>query len=313
MRYLIFGAGTIGITYAWLLSRKYDVDLLVKPEQYNEYSKEIIVDVKDIRQKAKDYERKVYHPKCVMEINTYYDAVIVAVNRFQLKTALPELKQKQKFVKSYVFMQNNWNIRTEIQEYLPLEKTIIMFPSNVGGGRIKNNIKVILFREPARIGGEYSFEIENIREALRNIDIKTHYDKKIYDWLCVHYLMQSVTAGAVLKSKSFESLAGDSESVCTMVKALREGIAVCYNKGVHTKKIWMSKLIKLPLHIVTHFVQKMLLNQNTVDMVNNHMLKGLPEWIFGYNEILKEGLEQGLPMTDWKSYSMAVEEYKKIK
>ena len=32
MKYLIYGAGTIGITYGWLLSQNHEIDLLVKPE-----------------------------------------------------------------------------------------------------------------------------------------------------------------------------------------------------------------------------------------------------------------------------------------
>ena len=56
-------------------------------------------------------------------------------------------------------------------------------------------------------------------------------------------------------------------------------------------------------------MQKMFLERNTMEMVNNHMKKGLPEWITGYKEILNDGQTKGLPMTVWQSYDAAVEQY----
>ena len=38
MKYLIYGAGTIGITYGWLLSQNHEIDLLVKPEHFEDAS-----------------------------------------------------------------------------------------------------------------------------------------------------------------------------------------------------------------------------------------------------------------------------------
>ena len=39
MRYLIYGAGTIGLTYAHLLAVHHDVDVLVLPERSEEVSR----------------------------------------------------------------------------------------------------------------------------------------------------------------------------------------------------------------------------------------------------------------------------------
>ncbi len=132
--------------------------------------------------------------------------------------------------------------------------------------------------------------------------MKAKYDKHIFDWLKVHYLQQSITAGAVLENGDFERFAHDYGAVKKMVQAFREGVEVCRLQGVRTYKTFPANFFKLPLPIVAHTMQKMLLDSNTMEMVNNHMKKGLPEWIAGYREILQDGLEAGLPMTVWKSY-----------
>ena len=87
-----------------------------------------------------------------------------------------------------------------------------------------------------------------------------------------------------------------------MVLAFREGINVCKAYGVPTNKIFPSKFFNLPLFIVAHLIQKMFLSENTMEMVENHMKEGLSEWVYGYNEVLKEGLKMEISMHDWASY-----------
>lgn len=285
MKYLIYGAGTIGITYAWLLSRTNDVHLLVRPKRFEELSKGVTLAVKDLRKKSADYEKILFYPNCVTEISDHYDGILTAVNRCQLRAALPELAAAGHLTKFYAFMQNNWNIHAEITAYIPEDRFIIAFPSSVGGGRDSQGIEVILFDEATRLGGQCRIGTESLGESLRQVQVKTMYDPHIYDWLKVHDLQQSITAGAVLESGSFRQFAHDYGSVKKMVKAFREGIEVCRSQGVRTDKAFPADFFKLPLPIVAHIMQKMLLSSNTVEMVNNHMKKGLPEWIAGYYEI----------------------------
>lgn len=311
MNFLIYGAGTIGITYAYLLSQVHDVDLLVRPERLNEISAGVAVNVKDLRKKETCYKRTVFYPNCVTEIHRPYDGILVAVDRCQLKQVLPKLAQKQELTKYFAFMQNNWDIRAEIGPFLTNDKYIIAFPSSVGGGRDEKELDVIIFDEATRLGGECEFGIRDLREGLRKTGIKTRYDKHIFDWLKVHYLQQSITAGAVLESGSFQAFSSDYEAVKKMVKAFREGIEVCRSQGVQTYRTFPAPLFCLPASAVARTMQKMFLEANTAEMVNNHMKKGLMEWIAGYKEVLTDGLEAGLPMTVWKSYEPTIEGYLK--
>lgn len=309
MKYLIYGAGTIGITYAWLLSQKYEVDILVKPERLIEISKGFHLNVKDLRKHSAKYESLLFSPNCVTEIAAQYDGVFVCVNRCELKDVLPSLAKHQQFTKYFAFLQNNWNIKTEIELFLPKEKTVIAFPSSVGGGRNNNDVEVIVFDEATRLGGECQIGINDLSKSLNQVGIKTYYDKEIYNWLKVHYLQQSITAGAVLENGGFLPFAQNYKAIKKMVKAFREGIEVCRVQGVPTNKIFPAKLFKLPVFLVAHTMQKMFLDINTIEMVNNHMKKGLPEWIAGYKEILQDGIKAGLPMTVWKSYHISIDKY----
>lgn len=224
---------------------------------------------------------------------------------------LPILSERQHFTKYFAFLQNHWHIEKELNGLLPKEKTVIAFPSSVGGGRYQNCVEVILFDEATRLGGTCPMGIRDLANSLHQVGIKTHHDRDIYHWLKVHYLQQSITAGAVLESGGFLPFAQDFSAIKKMVKAFREGIEVCRRQGVPTYKIFPANLFKLPLSLVAHTMQKMFLANNTIEMVNNHMKKGLPEWVAGYKEILQDGRSAGIPMTVWKSYEASVDNYLK--
>ena len=59
MRYLIYGAGTIGTAYAWLLSHQHEVDVYVRNEDKKGISKRKLY-VKDLRKKKQRTARKIF-------------------------------------------------------------------------------------------------------------------------------------------------------------------------------------------------------------------------------------------------------------
>lgn len=309
MKYLIYGAGTIGITYGWLLSQNHEIDLLVKPEHYEKLSGGVVLSVKDLRKKASSYENVTFYPSCVTEVTDHYDGILVTVNRCQLAGVLPRLSELAEYTKYFAFMQNNWNIQAELEAYLSADQYLIAFPSSTGGGRDEAGLKVILFDEAVRLGGKCRAGLGDIQTALNQSGIRTVFDKNIFDWMKVHYLQQSVTAGAVLECGGYGSFASDYQAVKKVVRAFREGIGVCRMQGVDTNKTFPAGLFKLPTFVAAHIMQNMFLEANTREMVENHMKKGLPEWAAGYQEILNAGTCCGLPMTVWRSYDEAVEKY----
>lgn len=309
MKYLIYGAGTIGITYGWLLSQKHTVDIFVKPERYEKLSQGIDISIKDLRKRSQCYEKHMFYPHCITQITDTYDGILIAVNRCQLSEALPHLALLKSKTKYFAFMQNNWNLESEIQPYISCDNYLVAFPSSIGGGCENNKVEVIVFDEPTRIGGKCLIGLTDLQSSLEQAGIKSQLDANIFDWLKIHYLQQSITAGAILEKGDYFAFAQDYFSIKKMVKAFREGITLCRYYGIPVNKVFPANLFRLPTAIVAHVMQKMFLEENTTEMVTNHMKKGLPEWIAGYKEVLKDGLQHNLPMTIWKSYDSAVEEY----
>lgn len=95
MRFLIYGAGTIGLTYAWLLSSKHEVTVLVKPEKSAAAGSGYNFTVHDLRKKSTQNLQFEYRPAIVTQINDKYDAILVTVNRYQLKFVLPSLQNNE--------------------------------------------------------------------------------------------------------------------------------------------------------------------------------------------------------------------------
>ena len=309
MRYLIIGAGTIGTTLAWLFSKEHEVDVLVKQESYERLSAGATLLYKDMRKKAKDYVSEHVPLHCVTQARGPYDGILVAVNRVQLRSVLPTLEKLVDQTNYFAFLQNNWDIQAELSAWLPEEKYIVAFPSHIGGGREHGTVQVILFDEAVRLGGLCSAGIQDLQGSLAEAGVRSEVDRNIFAWLKVHYLQQSVTAGAILESGGYLEFARDGKAVKKMVLAFREGIQVCRASGLHVNSIFPVPLFRLPTSLVAHMMQKMFLEQNTREMVCGHMKKGLPEWAVGYNEVLAAGLEYGLPMRVWGSYQPYVEHY----
>lgn len=93
MRILIFG-GTIGLSYAWLLSDKHDVSVYVRPEKQENAYETYSISAQDLR-KEKSYAFK-FSPNLVTDLTGEYDLIIVTVNRCQLLKSLPILKTNKK-------------------------------------------------------------------------------------------------------------------------------------------------------------------------------------------------------------------------
>jgi ketopantoate reductase len=307
MKLLVCGAGTIGLTYGWLLSYQHEIDVLVKPEKSVETKYSFIVH--DLRQKPRQELNFEYQPRAVTEIGDGYDAVLVTVNRYQLKNALPLLRNCDADV---IFMQNNWDIQSEIRQYLEPCRYLIGFPSQVGGGREENRIEVNIYSEGTILGeadGQTTERLIKYKEAFEQAGLSVELKPDVLGWLKVHYLQQSISAGAILKAGGYHAFAANYKAVKEMVYAFREGAMVCQACGIDTKRIFPASMFRYPAPLVAAVMKKMFNQSDTAVMVKGHMKQGLKEWVFGYYEVLKSGEDIGIPMPVWKSYKPFVDEY----
>ena len=310
MKILIIGAGTIGISYGWLLSSKNDVTFFIKEENRSRYQNGVEMHINDLR---KDCESTIikYKLKTTTMIDDDYDTIIVTVNRNQLSGVLPLLSKKAKTA-DIIFMLNHWDIESEINQYLNTENYFVGFPSQIGGGRLKNKLHITVFEQGTILGNPKRKDTSRIlyyKAVFEGAGLTVEIREDIFDWLKVHYLQQSLSAGAILKAGNYDLLTDSYTSVKEMIYAFREGLAVCEAEGVKTKKIFPAKLFYYPAPLITMMLKSMLRKSTTRDMIKGHMMHGLDEWITGYYEVLESGKKNAIDMSIWESYRIYVDTY----
>lgn len=306
MKILIVGAGTIGLTYSWLLSSCHDVTVFVRPERLSHYEQGFAFDVQDLRDNTiKQFD---YSPKLITAIENEYDVILVMVNRVQLLNVLAMLPKKCSA--NIVFMLNHWDIEKEVSRYLSPKQYFYGFPSQVGGGREGNNLDVIVFNEGTILGetrGKVTSRLTDLEGAFKQAGLGVEIKSNILSWLKVHYLQQSLSAGAIVKSGGYDNFAESYTAIKEMVRAFREGVAVCEAQGIDTKKIFPANMFRYPVFLVAWAMKGMFNKPETVKMVKGHMKQGMPEWIAGFNEVLADGEKLGVSMPVWKSYKAYVD------
>jgi ketopantoate reductase len=240
---------------------------LVKPDKLYNAQNGFNFIINDLRKKPKQKTAFIFKPNLVTEFNNDYDVILITVNRYQLKSVLPSLQNVKADI---IFMQNNWDIENEISQYLKPEQYLIGFPSQVGGGREDNNIEVNVYNEGTILGetdGTVTQRLANYKRAFEESGLSVEIKTDILDWLKVHYLQQSISAGAILKAENYHSFAANYKAVKEMVYAFREGIKVCEAYGVNTKNIFPASLFRYPAPIVALAMKKMFNQEDTVAMV----------------------------------------------
>lgn len=310
IKILVIGAGTIGLTYGWLLSKHHNVTYLIKPESKKCYINGINMYIKDLRKNEKNYRKYLYNPETIDKINSYYDVIMITVNRCQLKEIIYMLKIVPK-ESILIFMQNHWSIQEELKLNFSTSQYLIGFPQQVGGGRKDNSVTSIIFDANTRLGSvgiKEKHNLEICRLMFEQAGLKIKYDKNIISWLKVHYLQQSVTIGAILKAGDYDRFSKKIGSLYYMVLSLKEGLKVCKVSGVNIKICELGKLLYIPNIIITLVMLFMFRSRITKEMVLNHKINGEKEWIFGYYEVLKDGKKYGLDMHYWSQYKPFVDQ-----
>lgn len=307
MKILIYGAGTIGMTYGWLLSQGHEVEVYVKERDLSHYQKGISLLIKDLRRHDKSYQIHHFAPKLVTSIVNHYDLILLTVNSSQIKQAAKELSTFQGKTRILI-MQNNWDTTEKIFPYLDRESYSLAFPSSVGGGRKYGKVKAIIFQAPTLIDED---EYHNLNCGIFekcHLSIKSMPD--LANWLKIHCLQEAVMAGAIAESGSFDAVLEDSQVIKKMILAWREGILLCEKYGISKKAYKPTKYLFLPLCLLIPVVKLFLKQPLTQEMIRGHLASGYQEWADQYREILETGKTIHFPMPIWQSYQPFIENYK---
>lgn len=313
MNILVYGAGTIGLTYAWLLSSNNRVDVFIRKKSIRNYSPIVNLSIKDLRKSDKTYKKYSYSPNYVTEITKDYDLIIVAVNSSQITDVIKKLSTFKER-SAILILQNNWNIEEKLQPYFQLSECMIGFPSSIGGGRDHTGITAIIFKEATILGVDESSNYAQIQKiehlfSKENLSIKKVLN--ITSWLRVHSLQQAITSGAILKAGGFEQLKKNYNDIKNMLFAWREGILLCEKLGIPVKNYFPVRYLFLPCNIVAFIIKSIFNNPDTTVMVTEHMKQGLNEWTDEYLEVLNTAKEINFSMPIWGSYRKYVENYKR--
>ena len=310
MKILVFGAGVIGVTYAWQLSEAgQNVSLLVRPGRKQEIERNgITISCLDTRGQKKHIET-VYYPKLVEDFSPAdgYELILVCVKCNQLRDVLPSLAEKAGDA-DILFLQNNWSGTAEIEQYLTPSRFVLGFPS-VGGGRDEHGIQCVL--GPGTMLGEKDGQItsrlKKIAGIIREAGFKPKLSRQIVPWLLTHYAEIAALVGALYKAGSFKALANSSTMLKEALLAAREGLAVCRARGINLMSLSNIRLIYLPMFIVVPFTKRAYKSEEARLVFEGHAAHAGDEMQVIYHEVLADGERLGVKMPHFERFKEYVE------
>jgi 2-dehydropantoate 2-reductase len=317
MKILVFGAGVVGIAYAWQLSLAgHDVALLVRPGRKQELeSKGIPISCLDNRGGLlflggrKKHTNAIYHPVLVEDFSPAdsYELILVCVRRNQLGDVLPRLAEKAGDA-TILFLQNNWSGTAEIEHSLAPSRYLLGFPS-VAGGRDERGIQCAL-EAGTRLGevdGQITTRLRRIAAVMREAGFKPKLSRQIIPWLQTHYAGVAAAVGCLYKAGSFQALVQSSSLVREMFLALRESLEVCRARGINPMSIPENRLDYLPLFLLVPLTKRLFRSEEARLGLEGHAGHAADEMLVVYHEVLAEGERLGVKMPHLRGFQEYVE------
>ena len=211
MKILIYGAGVVGCTYGWQLSKAgCDVTVLVRKGQKELVQKDgIHIICSDFRENTKKDTDIIFKPTVIDELlsNNDFEYIIVSTNKLQLSNILPTLS-KSAGKANIVFFQNNWDVFTEIDKYLKPEQYFFAFPFMVGGGKEDKSIHCAisgLKYSNTPLGekdGQITPRVEKLSIVLDKANLKPAISNQILVWLITHYAVAAGLSAGIMSAGS---------------------------------------------------------------------------------------------------------------
>jgi ketopantoate reductase len=313
VKVLVFGAGVIGVAYAWQLSLAgHDVALLARPGRKCELERDgVVISCLDMRGSSLlmgggKHINAVYHPKLVESFSTdnQYELILVCVRRNQLRDVLPTLEGNAGDA-TILFLQNNWTGVKEIEPFLTPSRYLLGFPS-VGGARDQREVKCVLLAD-TRLGeadGQVTPRLKRIAGAIHEAGFKPKLSRQIIPWLQIHCAGVAAFTGCYYKAGSYETLTQSSSLIREMILALRESLEVCRARGINSK----NRSYGLPLFLLVPLTKRLFRSETGRLGTEGHMGHASDEAQFIYFEVLAEGERLGVNMPYLKGFQKYVRE-----
>ena len=303
MKILVYGAGVIGSTYGWQLAEAgHEITVLVRREQKQQTEKNgIHLICQDFRGGEKKMVDTVFRPCVIDELDAQndFEYIIVTTNKIQLPDILPALGASAG--KAHVlFFQNNWDSFEEIARYLKPEQYFFGFPFMVGGGRDADGIHCVIsgmkysHTPVGEINGEVTPRVRKIAQALDEARLKPAMSGQILLWIITHYAAAAGLTAGILSAGSAEKFVNDPVVIRIVIRAIREGFAVCLKKGYNAKMEKANKLYHLPLWISVPIAKKIYGNEALQLMFDGHVSHSPGEVRQMIEDIVTSGAELGV-------------------
>ncbi|MDR1091026.1 MAG: ketopantoate reductase family protein [Prevotella sp.] len=281
MKILIYGAGVIGCTYGWQLSKAgYDTTVLVRERKKEQIERDgINIHCTDFRYGKKKTGQAVFRPKVIDKLSpdNDFEYIIVSVRNPHLKEVLPVLKHSAGKANILFFM----NILDfgEIDKYLSSKQYFVGFPFMVGGCKENGYINSIISGSKysktmlGELNGENSERVQAIASAMESAGMKPFVSYQIKNWLIPHgVFIAALSAGIIKAGGTMEAFIDNTKIVKDTIKDIRRGFQICAERGIDPRKEKVNKLYYLPLFISVPVVKK-IFNDEVMRMMFDGYLK----------------------------------------
>jgi ketopantoate reductase len=298
MKTLIIGTGVIGTLYGWALTEAgADVTHFVRPGKSGQFTEGVTMDVLDERKGHPTNNNAQYKIHCVEEIRPEdgYELVIVPVNANQLEEAL---KTVTPYAGKAIFLTltSNWEGTKILDTYLPRERYLMGYAD--GGGTIRNGVYWTNLGAEIHLGevnGERSEKLQRVNALFEQADMKPDIPNNIVHWLWVHNATVIGFAAGFAKHKELQKYLKDSELLKTSLKATRELLALCKQRGVNLRDYPDISYINWPDWLVLATMRWMYTTNKSMQRYTAHAASpaSLSETKLHYNAMIKTAEETG--------------------
>lgn len=280
MEILIYGAGIIGSTYGWQLSKAgHNITVLVRPEKQETIEKNgIFIHCDDFRNGQKKTEEVIFRPKVIDTLSPHndFEYIIVPTNCIYIKEILPVLAASAG--KAHIlFFQNMWDDFDEIARYLSQEQYFFGFPFMVGGGRDSKGVYSVISglkysNTPlGELNGVTTPRVQKIAKAMKEAHLKPFISGQIKTWLITHYAIAAGLSAGIMKAGGGKAFANNPAIIKEAIKSIREGLNVCLKRGFNPKTEKSNKLYSLPLFISVLIAKRIYGNESLNLMFDGHI------------------------------------------
>ena len=315
MKILIYGAGIVGTTYGWQLSQAgHEISVLVKKEKKQTIENNgIYLHCTDFRNNKKQVTETIFRPQVIDELSpeNNYEFIIVAVNNIQLQQVLPVLT-KSAGKANILFFQNNWDSFDEIANFLVPEQYFFGFPFMVGGGIIEKGINCAVsglkysHTPIGELNGELTPRVQKIVKALEEARLKPVVYKQIKEWLISHYAVATGLSAGIMKAGSATNFTKNTAIIKEAIKAIREGLNICKERGINPKEEKSNSVYFLPLFIAAVIAKKIYSNEALQLMFDGHTKHSPEEMRKMFDDIIEYGKKYNVETPTLKSLQKAI-------